>query len=61
VDGLTDHQVPGLGHVDFKTLARYLPENCIKTLEIGSSATLAQIANGLEVLQNIGIINKLKN
>jgi len=61
VDGLTDHQAPGLGHVDFKALARYLPENCIKTLEIGPSASLAQIANGLEVLKNVGIINKLKN
>jgi sugar phosphate isomerase/epimerase len=61
VDGLTDHQAPGLGHVDFESLARYLPENCIKTLEIGPTATLAQIAAGLKVLQNAGIINKLKN
>ena len=61
VNGLEDHQAPGMGKVDFRTIAPFLPENCIKTLEIGPQASLEQIAAGLEVLKNAGIINRLKN
>lgn len=61
VNGLEDHQAPGMGKVDFRMIARFLPENCIKTLEIGPQASLEQIAAGLEVLKNAGIINRLKN
>ena len=32
VDGLEDHQAPGMGKVDFQTIASYLPENCVKPL-----------------------------
>ena len=59
VIGLKDHQVPGLGDVDYNILSPYLPDNCIKTLEIGPWAELSQIAVGLEVLKNAGMINKL--
>ena len=61
VDELDDHQAPGMGKVDFRAIAPYLPENCVKTLEISPNASLEQIAAGLEVLKNAGIITRLKN
>ena len=59
VDGLTDHLAPGLGMVNYGKISPYLPENCIKTLEIGPRAALSQIASGLEVLKNSGMVTKL--
>ena len=59
VDGLTDHQPPGMGIVNYGKISLYLPENCIKTLEIGPKAALSQIAAGLEVLNKSGMVTKL--
>lgn len=59
VIGITDHQVPGKGEVDFKKIALYLPEECNKTLEIGPQATLGELASGLEFLSKSGCIRRL--
>lgn len=59
VHGITDHLVPGQGSVDYSKIAAYLPENCLKTLEIGPQATIEEIAKGLELLTSVGIINRL--
>jgi HAD superfamily hydrolase (TIGR01549 family) len=58
VIGLTDHQTPGIGDIDFSQIAPYIPENACRTLEIGSQATLPDIAEGLEVLTKAGCIRK---
>lgn len=59
VQGITDHLAPGQGSVNYGKIAAYLPENCLRTLEIGPGATMDQIAKGLEVLTGAGIINRL--
>jgi HAD superfamily hydrolase (TIGR01549 family) len=59
VVGLTDHQAPGMGTVDFRKIAPYLPENCIKTLEIGPKATIPQISEGLQKLTQSGCITQI--
>lgn len=59
VIGLTDHQVPGLGEVDFRKLAQYLPVNALRTLEIGPQARLTELKAGLEYLSACGVITKL--
>jgi HAD superfamily hydrolase (TIGR01549 family) len=59
VKGITDHLAPGLGQVNFKKIVAYLPEACLKTLEIRATASLGQIAAGLEVLVRDGLVNKI--
>lgn len=59
VIGITDHQVPGKGEVDFEKIAPYLPDECSKTLEIGPQATLADLTSGLETLVNCKCIKRL--
>jgi sugar phosphate isomerase/epimerase len=59
VFGITDHLVPGQGSVNYGKIADYLPDNCLKTLEIGPQASIEEIAKGLELLTSAGIINRL--
>ncbi len=56
VRGLTDHQIPGKGDVDFTAIAAHLPENCYKTLEITPLATPEEIAVSLAFLEQSGCI-----
>ena len=58
-DGITDHQVPGEGDLDFKWISSYLPVQTQKTLEIGPQASLAQIAKGLSYLVEQKCIEKI--
>jgi HAD superfamily hydrolase (TIGR01549 family) len=59
VRGITDHLAPGQGSVNYGTIAPYLPESCLKTLEIGPQTTIEEIAKGLELLTAAGMINRL--
>lgn len=59
VIGITDHQAPGLGEVNFRKIAPYLPENAFKTLEIGPQASTTEIASSLEVLAESGCIKRV--
>lgn len=59
VIGITDHQVPGFGSVNYGKIVPYLPANCIKTLEIRPQASIEQIAAGLDILTSIGMIDQL--
>lgn len=59
VIGITDHQVPGKGGVDFDHIAHYLPDECCKTLEIGPHATLSDLSDALELLAERDCINRL--
>jgi len=59
VKGITDHQAPGLGDVDFAMIAPYMPEYAYRTLEVGSQATTEEISTGMELLVNLGIVRKL--
>lgn len=50
VIGITDHQVPGQGEIDFNEIGRYIPRHAQKTLEVGPHAALEDLRQGLEVL-----------
>ena len=56
VIGVTDHLAPGLGEIDFKKVAPYLPENSFRTLELHPGNSLAQIKNGITLMIEAGCI-----
>jgi len=57
--GVVDHHAPGLGEVDFKQLASYLPQDSYRTMEIHPRNTAEQIKNGLNFLADSGCIKYL--
>jgi len=59
VIGVRDHQVPGVGDVDFAHIAPYIPLGTWRTLEIGPHASLPDLAKGLDVLHQSGCIQKI--
>ncbi len=58
VKGIDDHQAPGLGDVDFGSLAAYLPPDAFRTLEVKANSTPEQISAGLELLAQKGCITR---
>jgi sugar phosphate isomerase/epimerase len=54
--GLSDHLAPGLGDVDFRMVASYLPDAAIRTLELQSTNTPQQVVAGLRHLEQCGCI-----
>jgi HAD superfamily hydrolase (TIGR01549 family) len=59
VCGITDHQVPGKGDVNFTRIAPYIPAHVQCTLEIGPRASLNEMAEGLKLLAESGCIQKI--
>ena len=59
VIGLSDHIAPGLGEIDFKTIAKFLPENAFRTLELLPGNTLEQVTFGIDLLVESGCIKYL--
>jgi len=59
VIGVRDHQVPGVGDVDFAHIAPYIPLGAWRTLEISPHASLPDLAKGLDVLHQSGCIQKI--
>lgn len=60
VIGITDHYAPGLGEVDYALLAKYLPKDAFRTLEVMSFNSPEQIKNGLQKLVDIGCIDRIQ-
>ncbi|HSB66095.1 MAG TPA: TIM barrel protein [Anaerolineales bacterium] len=59
VIGLTDHYAPGLGEIDYKYIAQFLPDNAFRTFEILPGNTLAQVRDSLDRLIENGCIQYL--
>jgi len=59
VIGVTDHYAPGLGEIDFKVIAKYLPEDAFRTFEMLPGNTLAQVKHGLNYMVETGCIKYL--
>jgi sugar phosphate isomerase/epimerase len=59
VIGIADHYAPGLGEVDFDTLAAYLPEDAFRTCEFQVVNTTEQVKAGLKFLVEHGCIKCL--
>ncbi len=58
VNGIEDHLAPGLGNVDFKAMAPYLPQDAFRTLEVKVNNTPEQITTGMKFLQQSGILTQ---
>jgi len=57
--GITDHDIPGNGEVDFERIAPYLPTAAIHTLEVRPGSTPEQVKDGLRHLAHKGCIRRL--
>lgn len=57
VSGVKDHLAPGLGDVDFRMVASYLPKEAFRTLELLQTNTPEQIKAGLKILVDTGCVN----
>jgi sugar phosphate isomerase/epimerase len=60
VVGVVDHYAPGLGDVDFRLIAGYLPKEAFRTVEVMSFNTPEQIKTGLDVLVAAGCVNMIQ-
>lgn len=56
VIGIADHNAPGLGDVDFRMVAGYLPKEAFRTIEVMSHNTYGQIKAGLKKLLDEGCV-----
>ncbi len=58
--GIQDHLAPGLGEVDFRKIAPYLPQDAFRTIEISPANTPEQIKDGMKNLVDAGCVNLLE-
>jgi putative hydrolase of the HAD superfamily len=56
VVGITDHQIPGTGEIDFKWLASRLPSAAQRTLEVSPNNRIEDIRKGMEHLVLTGCV-----
>jgi HAD superfamily hydrolase (TIGR01549 family) len=61
VTGVTDHQAPGLGEIDFATIAAYIPPTAFRTLELHPKNTPEQVHASLRFLVARGCVHPLEN
>jgi sugar phosphate isomerase/epimerase len=55
--GIQDHLAPGLGEINFITVANSLPNNAFRTLEIKSLHSIEEVRKGLVHLVDTGCIH----
>ncbi len=60
VAGIRDHLAPGLGEVDFRKIAKYIPKKAFRTLEVLSANTPEQIGKGMKILVDSGCVNLIQ-
>lgn len=60
VNGLADHAAPGTGEINFSLLASYLPEEAVRTFEIKSGVSYAQIRRALQWMVRSGWLEPLE-
>lgn len=60
VIGVNDHFAPGLGEVDFSTVARYIPQDALRTCELQVVNSPEQVKAGLNYLVQTGCVNPMK-
>ena len=56
VIGISDHKAPGLGDVDFRLVAGYLPQDAFRTMEVMGFYTPEQVKTGLKELVDKGCV-----
>lgn len=61
VIGATDHYAPGMGEIDYKTIAAYIPPTAFRTLELHPKNSPEQVQAGLRLLAAHGCVHPLEN
>jgi HAD superfamily hydrolase (TIGR01549 family) len=61
VIGISDHHIPGKGEVDFTLIARYLPENTLRTCEFQNFNSFEDVKASLIYLKEHGCIREIVN
>jgi sugar phosphate isomerase/epimerase len=56
IKALSDHHAPGMGTMDFAMLARHVPANAFRVLELNRANELNDVKAGLTLLREMGII-----
>ncbi len=56
VDGVIDHRAPGRGDADWEHIARYLPREAPRVLEINQRVPEEEIAAALPFLRQRGVL-----
>jgi sugar phosphate isomerase/epimerase len=56
VKGMTDHQMPGSGDVDYSLIAPYIPATANLTVEVSPKLTQHELAKSLKHLEEFGIV-----
>jgi len=59
VQGVTDHQMPGSGDLDYAMIAPYIPKSANLTLEVSPKLTKENLLQSLNHLTKFGIISKI--
>lgn len=59
VNGITDHQMPGSGDVDYSMIAPYIPVTAHLTMEVSPTLTQEDLKLSLKHLAKFGLISKL--
>jgi sugar phosphate isomerase/epimerase len=57
IRGISDHQAPGKGNMNWEMVARYLPPGIVKVCEIGEWNDEEQVQGVVKFLQKKGILN----
>jgi sugar phosphate isomerase/epimerase len=57
IRGISDHQAPGKGNMDWEMVAKYLHAGIVKVCEIGEWNDEGQIEGAVKFLQKKGILN----
>ena len=61
VIGVNDHHAPGLGEIDYATIAAYIPQGAFRTLELHPRNTPEQVHASLRFLAARGCVYPLEN
>lgn len=59
VKGIMDHQGPGSGDIDYARIARYLPADCYRTLEVDKALGFEELARSMQYLADLGCVNRI--
>ena len=59
IAGMDDHLTAGCGDMDWELVARYLPDNILRTCEFQYTSSPQQIADGLQWLAEQGLVSQI--
>jgi sugar phosphate isomerase/epimerase len=59
IAGMDDHLTAGCGDMDWELVARYLPDNILRTCEFQNASSPQQITDGLQWLAQQGLVSQI--